>query len=173
MPLIYMFKIKKDISGSKGMWEQCSSSLCSCMTLLTELYCLVSVRFHLYHFKNRNPAVQNFSCARLQIHLTKLQAGTELKTLFPGTNPLATALLLPAFCQAKNEEKLQPAALEAYPLPLKRDHEQKCAKIQQADIKKQQIIFCDQFVLHRRVEAGSNLNQTSWPGPTLYIIFGM
>lgn len=56
---------------------------------------------------------QKSSRAKLQLcssrsTLTKLQAGAELKTLSPGTNPLATALLLPAFCWAKNEEKLQP-----------------------------------------------------------------
>lgn len=27
MPLIYMFKIKRDISGSKGMWEHSAPDL--------------------------------------------------------------------------------------------------------------------------------------------------
>lgn len=88
-----MFKIKRDISGSKGMWEHSAPALYA----------------HAWHFSQNytawflwgstsvtsKPEIQQSKTVvqGSRSILTKLQTGTELKSLFPGTNPLATAPL--------------------------------------------------------------------------------
>lgn len=89
-----MFKIKRDISVSKGMWEHSAPAPYACAWHFSQNYtaCFLggstSVTLKPEIQQSKTSAVQGSRST-----LIKLQAGTELKSLFPGTNPLATAPL--------------------------------------------------------------------------------
>lgn len=94
-----MFKIKRDISGSKGMWEHSAPALYAQAWHFSQNY----TAWFLWGSTSATPKPEIQQCKISVVQgsrstLTKLRAGTEFKALFPRTNPLATALLLPAFC---------------------------------------------------------------------------